>query len=215
MATEEKPLIEKASTMKAKAKEIQFGHFWAEHGARISFTLDGVEAMMSASHDAKEPLFFHVSGTLYMIPWHSIDNYFKTHTKPKPPMSQKEELAYWRKRAMELEVQVKGIKADETKLAKPAPDVPDEIPPEEEETKEFKVAEPGEAPEAETIVPPQDKSIPIMKKEDREKDRMSPTEIQEDIKADLKKKNTKGASNRDEKYLKLEPKAIPKVDEPL
>ena len=116
---------------------------------------------------------------------------------------------------MELEVQVKGIKTDETKLAKPASDVPDEIPPEEEETKEFKVTGPGEAPEVETIVPPQDKSIPIMKKEDREKDRMSPTEIQEDIKADLKKKNTKGASNRDEKYLKSEPKAIPKVDEPL
>lgn len=197
MATEEKPLIEKASTMKAKAKEIQFEHFWAEHGARIAFTLDGVEAMLSASHDAKEPLFFHVSGTLYMIPWHSIDNYFKTHTKPKPPMSQKEELAYWRNRAMKLEQQVKGT---EPKEAVEAPkDIPDEIP-----------AEPTKKPD----VPPQDKSIPIPKK-DREEDRMSVSEIQEDIKADLKKDKKKAASNREEKFLKAEPKDIPKGEEAL
>lgn len=197
MATEEKT-IEKGSIGMAHAKEIQFSHFWAEHGTRINFNLDQVESMMSACHDAEEPLFFHANKTLYKIPWHSIDNYFKTHTKPKPPMSQAEELKYWRERAMKLEQQVKGT--DPTAPEKdPVEDVHD-LPPQKDAPSE---------------VPPQDKSIPIPKKEDREQDKMSVTEIQEEIKADLKKDKKKAASNREEKFLKAEPKVIPKGEEAL
>lgn len=194
MATEEKT-IEKGSIGMAHAKEIQFSHFWAEHGTRINFNLDQVESMMSACHDAEEPLFFHANKVLYKIPWHSIDNYFKTHTKPQPPMSQAEELKYWRERAMKLEKQVKGT--DPTAPVKAPESIPDNIP------------------KVKAEVPPQDKSIPTPTKEDREQDKMSVTEIQEEIKADLKTKSTKGASNREEKFLKAEPKVIPKGEEAL
>lgn len=198
MATEEKT-IEKGSIGMAHAKEIQFSHFWAEHGTRINFNLDQVESMMSACHDAEEPLFFHANKVLYKIPWHSIDNYFKTHTKPKPPMSQAEELKYWRERAMKLEQQVKGNQGQVSE------------PPAED----FKVVEPGEAPIPEKAIPAQDKSIPAPTKEDREQDKMSVSEIQEEIKADLKKDKKKVASNREEKFLKAEPKVIPKGEEAL
>lgn len=195
MATEEKELIEKGSIGMAHAKEIQFSHFWAEHGTRINFNLDQVESMMSACHDAEEPLFFHANKVLYKIPWHSIDNYFKTHTKPQPPMSQAEELKYWRERAMKLEKETKGT--DPTAPVEAPKDIPDDIPTEKAE------------------VPPQDKSIPVPTKEDREQDKMSVTEIQEEIKADLKKDKKKVASNREEKFLKAEPKVIPKGEEAL
>lgn len=195
MATDEKT-IEKGSIGMAHAKEIQFSHFWAEHGTRINFNLDQVESMMSACHDAEEPLFFHANKVLYKILWHSIDNYFKTHTKPQPPMSQAEELKYWRARAMKLEKEMKGTKGEPDKINKG--DV-------------LNVDEPSKGAD----VPPQDKTIPTPTKEDREQDKMSVTEIQEEIKADLKTKSTKGASNREEKFLKAEPKVIPKVDEAL
>jgi len=201
-----KQTIEKGSKGFANAIEITIDKFWSDLGSKIRFTLDEVEKMMSSHHDSKEPLFFHIHGKIYKIPWDSIDNYFKTHEKPQPPMSKDEQLAYWKKRALELEQKmIESEKGPEVEK----PEIPDEPETEDEDVFPESPAEPS------TEIPEQDKGIPVPSKEERERDRQSLSEIQEDLKTDLESKKKKAVSNRRGKYLRAKPKNIPKVEEAL
>ena len=143
---------------------VSFPELISEIGGSCAFGLDELVAQIAAKKDGEDYHLYH-RRSHYIVPFDKIQEYFVDHTRPIPPMNEKEELEYLRKKVKELELQKVGEKK-----------------PEHKRDLEEKEPESPKASEKEEITYPQrDESIPPPKRE-------TPEEVAQRLAQELKGK---------------------------
>ncbi len=178
---------------KENMEQVSFEELWSKLSGSTSFGQDEIIEMLAVQDDADKDFCIYHRNSAFCVPLHKIREFFTRHKKPVPPMTQDQELKYLRGKVQKLQDEAEAY-VGQGKIARPAPDAPDE--PEVLEPIEHPVelsepldpdTDPGSSADAEpakVIAPKRDESIPPP--QDREK--MSRKEIQAMLAKELKDK---------------------------
>jgi len=187
---------------------VSFEELWSELSGSTKFGQDELIEMISLQDDDDKDFYIYHRHKAFRVPLEKIREFFTRHTKPVPPMTKDQELKYLREKVQKLQDEAEGFKAGE-KIARPAPDVPDEP---EEDTKVVgespisaddlgsKVVDGVEKGELKVIPPKRDESIPPL--QDRKKE--SVKEVRARLAKELKEDKVNPAKQ------KLMDSAVPK-----
>ena len=187
---------------------VSFEELWSELSGSTKFGQDELIEMISLQDDEEKDFCIYHRHKAFRVPLEKIREFFTRHTKPVPPMTKDQELKYLREKVQKLQDEAEGFKAGE-KIARPAPDVPDEP---EEDTKVVgespisaddlgsKVVDGVEKGELKVIPPKRDESIPPL--QDRKKE--SVKEVRARLAKELKEDKVNPAKQ------KLMDSAVPK-----
>ena len=141
-------------------RSVSFPELVTKLGGGSGFSVDSLVGMIASAENKGEDFRIVCDEGQFVVPLALITEYFQDHRRPAVKMSQKEELEYLRKKVAELEDERE--KADGTEF-KPNPVIP------------------MRGQESHSLPPPRDSEIPSP-------DRMSPEQIREDLKKDLRGK---------------------------
>lgn len=110
---------------------VSFEELWSELSGSTRFGQDELIEMLSLQDDDGKDFYIYHRHKAFCVPLHKIREFFTRHTKPVPPMTKDQELKYLREKVKKLQDEAEASRGMD-KIARPAPDVPDEP---EEDTK--------------------------------------------------------------------------------
>jgi len=140
---------------KEQMQQVSFPELWSTLSGSTDFGQDELIEMLSLQDDNEKDFCIYHRNKAFCVPLHKIREFFATHSKPIPPMSQDQELKYLREKVKKLQAEAEEFQAGE-RVARPASDETEVATKEPEEDTKLAEDIPSKVtpPQRDELIPP-------------------------------------------------------------